>query len=146
MHKETIRYIDYKGHEREDDFYFNLSKGELAKMEMSTTGGLEETIRRIIKAENNQEIVRLFEELILKSYGVISDDGRRFIKSDQLREEFAQTEAYSELFVKLATDADAAAAFVNGIVPASVEAAAKKAAVPTTSVTVDGEKVVGTIG
>ena len=117
MLKKTITYTDYNGVERKEDFYFNLTKAEIMEMEMSTSGGLTEMINRIVAAQDAPAIIKIFEELVLKAYGVKSPDGKRFIKSDELATEFAQTEAYSQLFMELATDADAASAFVNGIVP-----------------------------
>lgn len=117
MLKKTITFTDYDGNQRTEDFYFNLSKAEIAEMELTTAGGLEKMINRIVSEQDGQRIISLFKDLVLKSYGKKSDDGRRFIKNQELREEFSQTEAYSELFMELATDSDAAAAFVNGIVP-----------------------------
>lgn len=127
MITKTITYTDYNGVERTEKFYFNLSKAEVLEMEMSTEGGLAETIQKIVDAKDAPAIIRVFKDLVLKAYGVKSDDGRRFIKSKELSEAFSQTEAYSEIFMDLATDADAAAKFVNGIVPAEL---AKKAALP----------------
>ena len=120
MLKETMTYTDYNGVERTEDFYFNLRKDEIMEMEMSTAGGLAEMIQRVIAAQDAPAIIKIFKDLVLKAYGVKSPDGKRFIKSEQLSTEFAQTEAYSMLFMKLATDADAAAKFINGIVPADV--------------------------
>ena len=117
MLKKTITYTDYNCVERKEDFYFNLTKAEIMEMEMSISGGLTEMINRIVAAQDAPAIVKIFKELVLKAYGVKSPDGKRFIKSDELATEFAQTEAYSQLFMELATDADAASAFVNGIVP-----------------------------
>lgn len=117
MLKKTITYTDYNEVERKEDFYFNLTKAEIMEMEMSISGGLTEMINRIVAAQDAPAIVKIFKELVLKAYGVKSPDGKRFIKSDELATEFAQTEAYSQLFMELATDADAASAFVNGIVP-----------------------------
>ena len=117
MLKKTITYTDYNGVERKEDFYFNLTKAEIMEMEMSISGGLTEMINRIVAAQDAPAIVKIFKELVLKAYGVKSPDGKRFIKSDELATEFAQTEEYSQLFMELATDADAASAFVNGIVP-----------------------------
>ena len=117
MLKKTITYTDYNGVERKEDFYFNLTKAEIMEMEMSTSGGLTEMINRSVAAQDAPAIIKIFKELVLKAYGVKSPDGKRFIKSDELATEFAQTEAYSQLFMELATDADAASAFVNGIVP-----------------------------
>jgi hypothetical protein len=117
MLKKTFTYVDFNGVERTEDHYFNLSKAELMEMELSTTGGLAEMINKIVNAKDAPAIVKVFKDLVLKAYGQKSADGRRFIKSKELSEEFAQTEAYSQLFMELATDADAAAKFVNGIVP-----------------------------
>lgn len=120
MLKKNITYTDYNGTERSEDFYFNLTKAELMEMEMSTTGGLAEMINRIVAAQDAPAIIKIFKDLVLKAYGVKSPDGKRFIKSEELRTEFAQTEAYSNMFMELATDADAASAFINGIIPADM--------------------------
>ena len=120
MLKKTITYVDYNGVERTDDCYFNLSKAEITEMEMSTAGGLAEMIQNIIKAQDAPAIIKIFKDLILKAYGEKSPDGKRFIKSKELSTAFSQTEAYSILFMELATDADAAADFVNGIIPQNV--------------------------
>lgn len=117
MLKKTITYTDYNGSERTEDFYFNLSKAEVMEMEMSTTGGLTEMINKIVAEQNAPAIIKIFKDLVLKSYGEKSADGKRFIKSDELSTAFSQTEAYSILFMELATDANAASVFVNGIIP-----------------------------
>ena len=119
MLKKTITYTDYNGAERTEDFYFNLSKAEVMEMEMSTSGGLAEMITRIVAEQDAPAIIKIFKELVLKAYGQKSPDGKRFIKSEELATAFSQTEAYSQLFMELATDADSAAKFVNGIVPAA---------------------------
>ncbi len=117
MLKKTITYHDYNGVEYTQDFYFNLSKAEIMEMEMGTTGGLAEMITKIVAAQDAPAIIKIFKDLVLKAYGEKSADGKRFIKNDELRESFSQTEAYSILFMELATDADAASKFINGIVP-----------------------------
>ena len=127
MLKKTITYHDYNGVEYTQDFYFNLSKAEIMEMELGTTGGLAEMIQKIVAAQDAPSIIKVFKDLILKSYGEKSADGKRFIKSDEISTAFSQTEAYAELFMELATNAEAAAAFVNGIVPAEM---AKEAATP----------------
>ena len=125
MLKKSITYTDYNGNERTEDFYFNLTKAELMEMEMSTTGGLAEAIKNIVAAQDAPSIIKIFKDLILKAYGEKSADGKRFEKKNgALAEAFAETEAYSQIFMELATDAKAAADFVNGIVPADL---AKKA-------------------
>lgn len=117
MIKKTITYTDYNGNKRTEDFWFNLNKAELAMMENSKLGGLQNYLTRIVNEQNNVKIVDMFQELILKSYGEKSDDGKYFRKSEELSTAFSQTEAYSELYMELATNSDAAAAFVNGIIP-----------------------------
>lgn len=117
MLKKSITYTDYDGNERTEDFRFNLTEAEVAEMEMSAQGGMERMINKIVAARDSEKLVKLFKEIILKAYGEISDDGRRFIKNRELSEGFAQTEAYSILFMELATDHEAATAFVNGIMP-----------------------------
>lgn len=118
MIKKTITYTDYNENTRTEDFYFNLNKAEIMRMEMSTKGGLVEKINRIVAAQDAPAIIEVFEDLIQRSYGVKTADGRGFEKSKEALAAFMATEAYSELFMELATDADAASAFVNGIVPA----------------------------
>lgn len=125
MIKKTITFVDYNGTERTEDFYFNLTKAEVMEMEMSVKGGLAEMIQRIIAAQDQPAIVKIFRDLITRAYGVKSPDGRKFMKSAELTDDFVQTEAFSELYMELATNAEAAAAFVNGIVPADM---AKQAA------------------
>ena len=123
MLKKTITYNDYNGVERTEDFYFNLTKAEIMEMELSTTGGLSEMITRIVNAKDAPAIIKIFKDLILKAYGEKSADGKHFKKSQEISDAFAQTEAYSILFMELATDADAAAKFVNAIVPAGDQGA-----------------------
>lgn len=120
MLKKTFVYTDYNGIERTEDHYFNLNKAEVMEMEMSTKGGLAEMIQRIIAAQDAPALIKIFKDLIRKAYGVKSPDGKRFIKNDEVWEEFEQTEAYSQLFMELATDANAASEFINAIVPADL--------------------------
>lgn len=117
MLKKTITFTDYNGVERTEDFYFNLNKAEVMEMEMGTTGGFAEMINGIIAAKDVPALISIFKDMILKAYGQKSPDGRRFIKSKELSEEFSQTEAYVSLYMELATDDEAAANFVNGIMP-----------------------------
>jgi hypothetical protein len=118
MLKKTISYTDFDGNERTEDFYFNLTKAEATEMEMSTEGGLVRTLQKIVAEKDAKRIIEAFKDLILRSYGEKSPDGKRFIKNQEVRDSFSQTEAYSVLFMELATNAEAAAAFVNGILPA----------------------------
>ena len=120
MLKKTIEYTDCNDVERKEDFYFNLTEAELTEMEYSVNGGFSEMMNKIIATQDVPTIVKIFKDLLLKAYGEKSPDGRRFIKSKELSTEFSQTEAYSKLFMELATDADKAAEFVNGIIPKSI--------------------------
>lgn len=122
MLKKTITYEDFNGVERKEDFYFNLSKAEIMEMQFGTVGGLDVMLQKIIDAKDVKSIMDTFKMLILKAYGIKSDDGRRFIKSEEIAKDFEQTEAYSILYMELATDDNAAAEFVNGIMPKDVVA------------------------
>ena len=117
MLKKTITYTDFDGNERKEDFYFNLTKAEVTEMQMSAEGGLAKMLEKIVATQDTKRVIEVFKDIILKSYGEKSPDGKRFIKNDEVRDSFAQTEAYSELFMELAGNAEAAAAFINGIVP-----------------------------
>lgn len=121
MLKKTVSYVDYNGVERTEDFYFNLSKAEVAEMELSVEGGFSKMLEDVVKSKDNVKIVNIFKQMVLKAYGEKSADGRRFVKSEELAQAFAQTEAYSEIFMELALDSNAAAAFVNGIMPANLD-------------------------
>lgn len=127
MIKKNIKYVDYDGIARAEDFYFNLNKAEIVELELGTTGGLTKTLEKIVQEKDNKRIVEYFKGIILKAYGEKSADGRRFIKSQELRDSFEQTEAYSELFMELSSDAKAAADFISGIVPKEAADAAKQA-------------------
>lgn len=117
---KKIKYTDFNGVEREEEFMFNLTEAEIAEMELTTDGGLSDSINKIVSAQDIPEIIKTFKMLLLKSYGEKSADGRRFIKSEELTEAFTQTNAYSQLFMELATDDKAGVAFINGIIPDSM--------------------------
>ena len=120
MIKRTVTYVDYNGVERTEDFYFNLTKAEIAEMEMSVEGGFSKMLEEIVASKDNVKIVSLFKQMVLKAYGEKSADGRRFMKSEEISKAFSETEAYSEIFMSLALNESEAAAFVNGIMPANI--------------------------
>ena len=128
MLKETITYTDYNGAERTEDFYFNLSKPEVVKMQSSVKGGYDAQLRSIAADLNGAAIMEFFEDLIRKSYGEKSEDGRRFMKSEEISNAFMQTPAYEVLFEKLVTDSEAGARFVNGVMPSEIQQKALAAA------------------
>ena len=117
---KTITYTDYNGNERTEDFYFNLTKAELINMEVSVDGGFSELLKKIIREKNAPKLSEYFQKLIKKAYGIKSDDGRRFMKSDEITREFTEKEAYSVLYTELVMDDKAAATFVNGIMPKDI--------------------------
>lgn len=124
MHKETITYTDYNDVERTEDYYFNLNQAELLDLETGVTGGYTAMIKKIIAAQDTPTLMDIFRKLILMAYGEKSADGRQFIKEDEnghkLANAFKQTEAYSTLYIKLATDDKAASKFIEGIIPAKL--------------------------
>lgn len=128
MYAKTIKYTDYNDVERTETFYFNLTKAELVNMQLSKDGGMEAFINKITSTMDGKELSKLFKELILMSYGEKSDDGRRFIKNQEIADSFSQTEAFSQLYMELLTNYDAAQAFVNGIMPKDIQEQAKKLA------------------
>lgn len=139
MLKKTVTYTDYFDVERTEDYMFNLTKAELAKMNMSQYGGLEKRLRAIIDANDMPTVMENFRQILRQSYGVISDDGRRFMKSEEISDAFEQSPAYDQIFMELISSADAAAAFARGIMPKDlVEAVdkerAKAASQPTLEV------------
>ena len=117
MIKKTVTYTDYNGEERTETYRFNLNRVEVLDMQMTTIGGYTEKLQALIDAKNTTELYKLFKDLVLRSYGVVSEDGKRFIKTDKLREEFEQTEAYVTIYMELATNTDKAIEFINGITP-----------------------------
>lgn len=120
MYTRKVTYTDYDGKERTETLRFNLTKAELAEMRFSVSGGMEQMLQEIIDADDQPKLIKVFKELLLKSYGVKSPDGKRFIKNQEITDEFVQSEAYSEMFMLLATNDEVAAEFVKGIIPSSV--------------------------
>lgn len=117
MLKREITYEDFDGNQVTDIYYFNLNRTELVELEVGYEGGLQAALQRIIESKDNKQIISEFKKIILMAYGVKSEDGKRFIKSEKLREEFTQTAAFDALFMDLATNENAGANFINGILP-----------------------------
>lgn len=133
MLKKEITYTDYNGVKRTEDFYFNLSRAELLRMEMTTESSLEEKLKAMVKEKNKVKLYEYFEWLVLKSYGEKSEDGKRFRKSEQLSKAFSETEAYTELLVELCSGEDKVLDFVNGIMPTPVPKEVQKQALDMAS-------------
>ncbi|MBR4569563.1 MAG: hypothetical protein IKO19_02685 [Candidatus Riflebacteria bacterium] len=126
MLKKTIKYEDYDGNKREEEFYFNLSKAELVEMGLSQDGGLDKFLKRIIQEQNAPEIVKMLKTILRKAYGEKSDDGKVLLKSDEISHKFECTEAYSDLFMEIFSTPEAAIAFFTGIMPSDMRAEIEK--------------------
>lgn len=141
MLKKTITYEDLNGETVTEDFYFHLSKAELVELEVSHEGGLTEQIKRIIEADDGKAIITEFKNILIGSYGQRSPDGKRFIKNQQLRDEFESSEAYSAIFMELVTDAEKAAEFVTGVIPKDLAAEAANVVTPVPDLPKEPKKV-----
>lgn len=127
MYKWTVTYTDFNDRTRTEDFYFHLSEAELTMLNMSYEGGMEQRLTRITQSEKGADIMAMFKDILKRSYGVKSDDGRRFIKNDEVYNDFEQTEAYSQIFMTLCTDSKKASEFASGIMPKNLAAEVEKA-------------------
>lgn len=127
MHKITMTYEDFNGESVTEDLYFNLSKAELLEMNFNARGGLVNYIEAIMNARDTQEIAEFFKLILVKSYGEKTPDGKHFMKTPEIAQKFQCSVPYSELYVKLSTDAAAASEFINSIIPKSLLDDYKKA-------------------
>lgn len=121
MIKKTVTYTDYNGVERTESFYFHFSEAEILDMEMSTEGGFAERVQRIVDAKQQTELLKVIKQFVYDAYGVKSDDGKRFIKNDEVKTAFIESPAYSKIFMEMLGDDKIAAEFVNGVVPANMK-------------------------
>lgn len=119
IHK-TVTYTDYNGNSRTETFYFHFTQAEIMEMQLSVEGGFNARVQKMIDVKDQPSIIKLVKDFVLDAFGVKSDDGRRFMKSEELRRSFEENPAYSIIFMELATDADAAAKFVNGVAPSDM--------------------------
>lgn len=117
MLKETIKYTDYDGNEQTEDFYFNISRAQFIEMEVNEVGGVVGMLRRVGSARDPKVIMKFMKDFIRKSYGIKSDDGKKFVKNDSISDDFENTEAYSELYCRLCTDAKYAIHFIIKVLP-----------------------------
>ena len=126
MYKMTEKYEDYNGNQREEDFYFHITKAELMEIDFIMEGGLQKTIEKIISTQDKKALIEIFKKLVVAAYGEKSADGRRFMKNDEVKKNFTETEAYSQIFMKLATDDKEANAFIAGVMPKDLQEEAKR--------------------
>ena len=127
MYKIHEKFPDYEGNEREEDFYFNFTEAELTHLQFSELGGLAAMIRKITATQDTPKLMQLFEEILQKSYGEKTADGRGFHKSAELTQSFTETEAYSQIYMRLATDHKAAQDFINHVIPKKMQEQVKQA-------------------
>ena len=126
MIKKTVTYTDFNGNERTEDFYFHLTEQELTEWEYSVDGGLSGVLSRIVHSQDNKKLIEIFKDLLVRSYGVKTPDGRGFVKNKEVLDNFIYTQAFSDIYMELATNDKAASEFVNGIIPANLAAEAMK--------------------
>lgn len=117
MFYKTVTYTDFNGVKRTEDFHFHFNQAELMEMELSREGGFSARVKRIVDANSKPELIKIMKQFVLDAYGVKSEDGRRFMKSDEIRQSFVECPAYSIIFMELATNDTAAAEFINGVTP-----------------------------
>lgn len=126
MIKKTVTFTDFDGNERTEDFYFHLTEQELTEWELSVDGGLSGVLTRIVNSQDTKTLIGIFKDLLVKSYGVKTPDGRGFVKNEEVLNNFTCTQAFSDIYMELATDDKAAAEFVNGVMPAGLAEKANK--------------------
>lgn len=117
MLKKTYTYKDYNDIERTETFYFHFTEAEILDMEMSAEGGFAERVQRIIDAKDQAALMKLIKKFVIDAYGVKSDDGRRFIKNEEVKTAFLECPAFSDIFMDMVTNDELAAEFVNGVIP-----------------------------
>lgn len=126
MIKKTVTFTDFDGNKRTEDFYFHLTEQELTEWELSVDGGLSGVLTRIVNSQDTKTLIGIFKDLLIKSYGVKTPDGRGFVKNEKVLNNFTCTQAFSDIYMELATDDKAAAEFVNGVMPAGLAKKANK--------------------
>jgi len=122
MYKEEITYVDYDNVERTETFYFNFTKSELTEFETSIPGGMANRLATINAAKDMPEMMKFFKQIIMKSYGEKSPDGRRLMKgeNDELAKAFAETPAYDILFQKIFMSDGYMVEFLTNIMPPDI--------------------------
>lgn len=122
MTSKTVTYKDWNGMDRTETFYFHFSQAELMEMEISQDGGFSERVKKIAAANNLPDMLKIWKNFVLDAYGIKSEDGRRFMKNEEIRQSFVECPAYSIIFMELATNTEAASNFINQVVPADMAA------------------------
>lgn len=132
MYKKTVKYTDFDGIERTENFYFNLTEAELVDLDFGTSGGMKERLQNIIDSKDQPALIKAFKDIVLMAYGEKSDDGKYFRKSQEIRDRFTSTQAYSDIYMELVGNDMEAATFINSIVPKKVAPGIKAIMAPNT--------------
>lgn len=126
MYQKAITYEDYNGVKKTKNFYFNLTRSEIAKMHLMTDSGLDQMIKKMIESGSNKEIFTYFDNFVLSCYGEKSADGEEFIKNEEIREKFRNHPAYDVLFMEFIEGGDKAMSdFINAVIPRDMQDAMK---------------------
>lgn len=120
MFAREFTYIGYDGKEKKDTYHFNLNEAELYELDLSSIYGFTGQMERLLKAERTQEIVEMFKGIILGAVGEVSPDGRRFVKNEQIREDFYRSKAYAQLFVELVSSGEKFSEFLKAAIPEEI--------------------------
>jgi hypothetical protein len=129
MLKKTITYNDLDGNPITEDFWFHMSRGEMAEMALGKegrAGGFDTWVRRLIESQDGEVLIQTFKEILLMTLGQRSDDNKYFEKDEKYTRRFVQSDAYSVLLMELLTDEVKMAEFINGVMPKEMREQAEK--------------------
>lgn len=118
MYTKKVKYTNYNDEEVEGIFRFHLNKAEVIDWMLCPGGSttLDKTLARIIENNSTSDLVSAFKDIVRRSYGEKTPDGR-FEKSDEIFNRFVSTEAYAIIFMEIFSDADKTIEFLKGIMP-----------------------------
>lgn len=138
MYVKTITYTDFNNVERTEDFYFNLTEAEVIEwLTTNSSATLGEVLDGMRRKNDIQGILSSTKDLIYRAYGEKSADGRRFVKTPEVKANFMETPAYSKLFMEISTDANKAVEFLNAVIPSDLAARVRKISAENPNATVD---------
>lgn len=121
MYKKTLTYTDFKGQKRTEELCFNMTEVELMKWAAQPSGYThDQLVDNMLKKGNTEGLMDMLDDLFRRSYGELSLDGKRFVKSPEIQQEFFESNAYPALFLELATNSEEASRFFNEVFPANI--------------------------
>lgn len=139
MIKRTVTYEDFNGVTHTEDLYFNLTKTEMSKIVLEeakfdpdgnqdeeSMNAFSDRLREIGRSGDGKKIIDMFEWLLKISYGEKSEDGRRFVKNDEVYEDWRYSASYDQFWQDLMlSETGDMVEFINGIIPADLMKAAE---------------------